>query len=61
MEDHPRLCGNNLKELYSVNVREGSPPPVREQRMRMRLKSATVMDHPRLCGNNYRQGFDLIP
>ena len=31
LQDHPRVCGKNLKGLPPEEIKEGSPPRVREK------------------------------
>ena len=48
--DHPRLCGEKSESPVCLNVKSGSPPPMRGKVPCPAVPCPRLPDHPRLCG-----------
>ena len=50
LQDHPRVCGEKLAELWKPQPKTGSPPRVRGKVLLKSTKTVSSRDHPRVCG-----------
>ena len=57
--DHPRLCGEKLKNGRETLVLQGSPPPMRGKATCQRNFACVMGDHPRLCGEKWIYGLRI--